>query len=87
MSKTLLVARMERAIDKGQPFTADDITADGKITMMGEHDPNGTQNGIGSLFREYAAKGLIRSTDRLVKSRAPHRKGGAIRVWEVVGDE
>lgn len=79
-----LEERMEACIASGEPFTADDVTDCGNITLAGEHAPNGTQNGIGSLFREYAARKLIEPTGRVVKSAAKHRKGGMIREWVAV---
>lgn len=62
-------------------FTADDLTDDGDVTLDAEHAPNGAQNGIGAYVNRAARRRLIAWTGAVVRSRAPHRKGGAIRVW------
>ena len=66
--------------DTGQPFTSDDI-----IDRVGPPDPdhtaNGANNTVGSIFRQLANDGVIETDGRVVRSRQPHRKGGAIRVW------
>jgi hypothetical protein len=62
-------------------ITADDITDRGRLSFDPEHSANGRQSAIGSRFRRWAADGLIEPTGRVVRSQAPHRKGGAIRVW------
>lgn len=69
------------AIVAGEEFTSDDVTDCGNRTIDGGHTPNGAQSTIGSVFQQAARNGWIESTDRLVRSSAPHRKGGAIRVW------
>jgi hypothetical protein len=63
------------------PFTADDVTGNGSVAIDPDHAPNAAQNGIGSFFRRMAARRLIEPTGQVVRSAAPHRKGGAIRVW------
>ena len=68
-------------IGPGVPFSANDVTDDGAITVAGDHTPNGKQNAIGSRFRTYAAQGLIEKTGRVLQSTAPHRKGGMIQEW------
>lgn len=66
---------------RGEPFTSDDL-----LERVGapddQHTPNGRNSSIGSLFRQAAAEGWIESDGRVVKSRAPHRKSGAVRVWQ-----
>jgi hypothetical protein len=62
-------------------FSSDDITIDGALTAGGDHDPNGSQNAIGAQFRVWRSRGLIEPTGEYVRSRAPHRKGGAIGTW------
>lgn len=62
-------------------FTADDLTGDGDVALDAEHAPNGAQNGIGAYVNGAARRGLIAWTGAVVRSKAPHRKGGAIRVW------
>jgi hypothetical protein len=51
------------------------------VALDGAHAPNGKQNGIGSYVNAASRRGLIRWSGTVVRSRAPHRKGGAIRVW------
>jgi hypothetical protein len=72
---------LARCILTGSSFTADDVTADGAVTIDGTHEPNARQNGIGSMFNRAAKRGLIEWTGEVVRSRAPHRRGGTIRVW------
>ena len=64
----------------GIPFTSDDL-----LDRVGppddSHEPNARNSAIGSMFRRAAAEGLITTEGRVVQSRAPHRKGGAVRVW------
>lgn len=65
--------------------TNDGFTADDLLDRVGppddSHSPNGSNSAIGSLFRQAAAARLIESDGRVVQSRQPHRKGGAVRVW------
>jgi hypothetical protein len=77
-----LERRLARLILAGRPFTADDVTDDGALALDAAHRPNARQNGIGTLFNQAARRGLIWFTGQVVRSRAPHRKGGAIRVWD-----
>lgn len=68
----------------GDPFTSDDL-----IDVVGvpdaDHQPNARNNQVGAVFREAARQGIIRSEGRVVQSRQPHRKGGAVRVWRGIG--
>ena len=77
-----LERRLARCILSGEPFTADDVTDEGRLALDGAHAPNARQSGIGSMFQSHARAGHIRFTGRVIKSSAKHRKGGAIRVWE-----
>jgi hypothetical protein len=65
----------------GEDFTADDVTDSGMRTVDGSHRANGRQSAIGKVFQEAQRLGWIESTGRVVRSSAPHRKGGGIRVW------
>lgn len=71
---------LETLAASGMAFTSDNL-----IALVGlpdeDHEPNARNNAVGSVFREAAAAGLIVSDGRLVQSRQPHRKGGAVRVW------
>jgi hypothetical protein len=62
-------------------FTADDLTDAGNAPLDAGHAPNGANNGIGAYFNAASRSGLIAWTGAVVKSKAPKRKGGAIRVW------
>lgn len=77
--------RQLRAIALAGPieFTIDDLTAAGKIALDASHAPNARQNGIGSYVNRAARDGLIEFTGRIERSKAPRRKGGAIRVWRI----
>lgn len=76
-----LERRLAWLIQIERTFTADDLTADGIIAIDPSHRANGAQSGIGALFRWAAAERLIEWTGAVVKSKAPKRKGGAIRIW------
>jgi hypothetical protein len=76
-----LERRAARLILNGDPFTADDVTLNGALPVDPDHAPNAKQNGIGNLFNQLARRGLIDFTGTVVRSNAPHRKGGANRVW------
>lgn len=67
--------------DTGDDFTADDLTVAGAYAVDADHSPNGAQSAIGAAIREAHRKGWIYPTGATVRSRAPHRKGGLIRVW------
>jgi hypothetical protein len=73
--------RLAELILAGAPFTADDLTASGSMAIDIDHGPNGAQSGIGSLFQQASRSGLIEWTGGAERSRAPHRKGGMVRVW------
>jgi hypothetical protein len=73
--------RLARLILVGRTFTADDITANGSIALDPDHESNGKQSSIGAMFNQWQRRGLIVPTGEVVRSAAPHRKGGAIRVW------
>ena len=77
-----LLDRLATVIVAQETFSADDVTNNGAITAAGNHEANATQNSIGSLFQSAARSGWISFTGRVVRSRAPHRKGGADRVWQ-----
>jgi hypothetical protein len=69
--------------ETGEPFTSDDLLARAGVPDP-DHQPNASMNQVGALFREAAQQGLIETDGRVVKSRQPHRKGGAVRVWRGV---
>lgn len=74
--------RIAEVIRGGPIFTADDVTMEGVIAIDQGHAPNARQNAIGSTFQALARRGLIQRTGRVVRSKAPHRKGGMIQVWQ-----
>ena len=73
--------RLAGLIVRRRPFTADDLTDSGRLTIDETHGPNGKQSAIGAIFSRARKDGLIVPTGEFVSSRAPRRKGGAIRVW------
>lgn len=73
--------RLAELLREARSFTADDLTDEGDLALDPSHAPNGRQNGIGSFVRSARSRGLIEPTGAVVKSRAPRRKGGVIRVW------
>jgi hypothetical protein len=80
----LLMDQLIACIESGMAeVTADDVTNCGTVAVDPSHAPNGKQSGIGSFFRQMNADGVLRPTGRVVKSKAPKRKGGMIQVWEV----
>ena len=81
MSNKVLERRLAWLILSQSTFTADDLTADGQVTIDGAHTPNAAQNGIGAFINSASRRRLIEWTGAVVKSKAPHRKGGAIRMW------
>jgi len=81
VSTPTLERRLAELIVAGHDFTADDVTGSGQVTVAGDHGPNAAQNAIGSLFNTAARRRRIEWTGGVVRSAAPHRKGGAIRVW------
>lgn len=86
MSTTTWAALADGAIAtlaaRGDPFTSDDLLA-----LVGppdpSHAPNATNNAVGAVFRRARGSGLIRVVGH-ARSRAPHRKGGLVRVWQGV---
>lgn len=66
---------------QGGSFTVDHVTDNGRLTVAGNHDPNGAQNGIGALFGRWRAQGWIEPTGTYVKSTTPHGRGRTIAVW------
>jgi ABC-type cobalamin/Fe3+-siderophores transport system ATPase subunit len=72
---------LARVIIAGEPFTADDVTDCGNRAVDPAHRSNGAQSAIGKVFQQAQSNGWIESTNRVVRSSAPHRKGGGIRVW------
>ena len=72
---------LAEVIITGEDFTADDVTDRGTRTIDPTHGSNGAQSTIGSVFQQAQRNGWIESTGRVVRSSAPHRKGGGIRVW------
>ena len=74
-------ARFVELIADGAPFTADDLTDGGPLTLDSSHTPNAQQSGIGSMFSRASKAGRIEPTGNVVRSTAPHRKGGMIREW------
>jgi len=73
--------RLAYLIVTRQHFTADDLTLDGVDALDVAHAPNAGQNGVGGYVNRQAKRRLIEFTGHVVRSRAPHRKGGGIRVW------
>lgn len=78
---TMFEPRLAELILTGHPFSADDLTRSGAVAIDGRHGANGAQSGIGSFVQKAAQRGLIAWTGTVVRSQAPHRKGGAIRTW------
>lgn len=73
------VAAAERAMAhlcrRGEPFSADDLRP-----LMQDSPPPRSPNSIGSLFRVWAGRGLIRPVD-YGPSKLRTRRGGNRRVW------
>jgi len=63
-------------------FTADDLTLDGTDPLDPNHEPNAGQSGIGAYINQAHRRRLIEDTGHVVKSKAPHRKGGKNSVWK-----
>ena len=64
----------------GHAFTADDLVAKVGHPDL-DHEANGRNSVIGSLFRQAHRAGLIEPTGDTRQSTQPHRKGGLVRVW------
>ena len=78
------LAALNELAETGEPFTSDDLLA--KVGPPdADHEPNGRNSAIGAMFRNAASEGWIKSDGRVVRSRSPHRKRGAIRVWTGAG--
>lgn len=75
-------AAMEVLIQRGEPFTADDLAALVNPPDPG-HQPNGRNSAIGSLFAQYSSQKRIVPVG-VSKSTAKHRKGGLVRIWQGV---
>jgi len=82
MSRHSFDRRLAWLIITGEHFTADHLTDDGDLTLDADHTPNGPQSGIGAYINRMARRRLIEWTGHVVKSKAPHRKGGMVRVWK-----
>ena len=80
-TRRVLQRQLAHLIREGKPFTADDLTLDGRVAIDSGHNPNSSQNAIGSIFSQSNREGLIVFTGNTRKSKAPHRKGGLIREW------
>lgn len=79
---TTLERRLAEVILGGaDTFTADDLTYSGQLAADPSHAANARQNSIGTLFNKASRSGRIAFTGDIKRSSAPHRKGGAIRVW------
>lgn len=74
--------QLARLILSSRCFTADDLTANGERPLDPTHKPNAGQNGVGAYMCRVSRQGLIVWTGDVVRSQAPLRKGGAIRVWQ-----
>lgn len=81
MTDTVLERRLAWLIITSAHFTADDLTDDGAYALDADHGANGAQSGIGAFVNRASRRRLIEWTGAVVRSKAPHRKGGAIRVW------
>ena len=77
----MLEQRLAWLVLQPAPFSADDLTDNGQVALDPSHAPNGAQSGIGSLIQWAARERLIEWTGAVVRSKAPKRKGGAIRMW------
>ena len=81
MKNKILERRLAWLILSQSTFTADDLTDDGQFALDANHEPNGGQSGIGAFINSASRRRLIQWTGAVVRSKAPHRKGGAIRMW------
>ena len=72
-----------KAADGGDVLTSDDIWhyMARYYPKLSTHDPRA----MGAVFEKAAAAGLIRKTERTVKSKRPECHRRDIRIWEVVG--
>lgn len=64
----------------GDPFTSDDL-----LHLIGppdtSHAPNSRNNAVGAAFSRARRAGMIRVVG-YAQSKALHRKGGLVRVWQ-----
>ena len=75
--------RWIRNLPPGTLFDASDLT-----NAVGHPDGLlGRNNGVGAVFGAMQKAGLIASTGQVRQSRAGHRKGGAVRIWQRLEDE
>jgi len=64
-------------------FSANEITSDGEWALDPDHGANGRQSAISATFQGLSSQGKIVWTGAVVKSKAPRRRGGIIRVWRL----
>ena len=76
-----LERRVAPLILNGDSFSTNELTDDGQIVLDPAHAQSGKQSGIGAFINAMARRGLIEFTGQIVKSTAPHRKSGMVRVW------
>jgi len=76
-----LQRRFAQLVWWGEEFSSDDLTSSGAVTLDASHEPNSRNNGIGGMFSSASRDGHIVPVG-VVKSKAPHRKGGMIRTWK-----
>lgn len=73
-------AAMDQLVEADRPFDSYDLRA-----MVGDPDPDGTPNGrnnkIGNIFREYSVAGCIEKV-MPSKSHSAKRKSGMNFVWQ-----
>ena len=81
MKNKALERRLAWLLISQATFTADDLTDDGNFALDPDHGGNGAQSGIGAFINSASRRRLIEFTGAVVKSKAPYRKGGVIRVW------
>ena len=81
MTNKMLERRLAWLILDRQTFTADDLTDSGRITLDPTHAQSAGQSGFGGVFSSASRRGLIQKTGAVVKSKAPHRKGGTDHLW------
>lgn len=76
-----LERRLRALIVLGHPFTADDLTHGGELTLDPTRQPNGRQSGLGRMFLRASRLGHIEFRGEVRNSTTPSRNGGLIRVW------
>jgi hypothetical protein len=78
--KEIAAACVQTAAILNTEFTADDV-----IELLESEHPEvatHTNRALGPIFLRAEREGLIRNTDRVVKSRLPRRHGRKITVWQ-----